>query len=96
MFSTEEDPKNPLHKLWEGIVELASEIVEDDDTDQVAARIPIGGTIENPEAGVFETLVSVMRNAFVSAFTRSLEGSISLRDVKKNLRELEPENEPQE
>jgi hypothetical protein len=30
----------------------------------------------------------VLRNAFVSAFARSLEGSISLRDVKKNLSEL--------
>jgi uncharacterized protein YhdP len=89
MFSAEEDAKNPLHKLWEGIVELASEIVEDDDTDQIAARIPLSGTIKDPEAGIFETLVSVLRNAFVNSFARSLEGSISLRDVKKNLRELE-------
>ncbi len=32
-----------------------------------------------------------MRNAFVSAFARSLEGSITLRDVKKNLNELDPD-----
>jgi Domain of Unknown Function (DUF748) len=93
LFSTEEDAKNPLHKLWEGIVELASEIVEDEDTDQIAARIPLRGTIENPEAGIFETLVSVLRNAFVGAFARSLEGSISLRDVKKNLKELESKSD---
>ena len=31
-----------------------------------------------------------MRNAFISAFARSLEGSITLRDVKKNLDELDP------
>ena len=36
------------------------------------------------------TISSVMRNAFVSAFARSLEGSITLRDVKKNLREIGP------
>jgi hypothetical protein len=93
LFSTEEDAKNPLHKLWEGIVELASEIVEDEDTDQIAARIPLRGTIEDPEAGIFETLVSVLRNAFVGAFARSLEGSISLRDVKKNLKELESKSD---
>ena len=35
-----------------------------------------------------------MRNAFVSAFARSLEGSITLRDVKKNLDEIDPNKEP--
>jgi hypothetical protein len=32
----------------------------------------------------------VLRNAFVSAFARSLEGSITLRDVKKNLQGVDP------
>jgi hypothetical protein len=35
-----------------------------------------------------------LRNAFVSAFARSLEGSITLRDVKKNLDELDPNEKP--
>lgn len=96
MFSIEEDPKNPLRKLWEGIVELTAELVEDQDTDQVAARIPLRGKIEDPEAGIFETIASVLRNAFVSAFARSLEGSITLRDVKKNLRKVGKADRKQE
>jgi hypothetical protein len=39
-----------------------------------AARIPLRCTIDNP--GMFETIVSVLRNSFVSVFARSLEGSI--------------------
>ena len=35
-------------------------------------------------------LASVLRNAFVSAFARSLEGSITLRDVKQNLQDVDP------
>ena len=35
----------------------------------------------------------MLRNAFVSAFARSLEGSITLRDVKKNLDEIDPNQE---
>ena len=43
------------------------------------------------ETSLFATIASVLRNAFVSAFARSLEGSITLRDVKKNLNELDSE-----
>jgi uncharacterized protein DUF748 len=85
IYSSDEPEKNPLQRLWEGIVEFATEVLENDKTGQVAARIPFSGTIKDPDAGIFETIVSVLHNAFVSAFARSLEGSISLRDVKKNL-----------
>jgi hypothetical protein len=85
IYSSEEPEKNPLKRLWEGIVDVAANIVENKDKDQVAARIPFRGTIENPKAGIFETIVSVLRNGFVGAFARSLEGSISVRAVKENL-----------
>jgi hypothetical protein len=85
IYSSEEPEKNPLKRLWEGLVEFAANVLENDDKGQVAARIPFSGTIKDPEAGILATIVSVMRNAFVSAFARSLEGSISLRDVKQNL-----------
>ena len=38
-------------------------------------------------------IASVLRNAFISAFARSLEGSITLRDVKKNLEDIDPNKE---
>ena len=85
IYSSKEEEDNPLRRLWEGIVDFAAEIVEDEGSDQIAARIPFSGTIENPDADIFETIVSVLRNAFVSAFARSLEDSISIRDVEKKL-----------
>ena len=86
ILSSEEPESNPFKRLWEGIVDFAAEVFEDQDSEQVAARIPFSGTIQNPKAGVLETVVSVLRNAFVSAFARSLEGSVSIRDVKENLK----------
>ncbi len=85
IYRSDEEEDNPFKRLWEGIVDFAAEVLEDQDTEQVAARIPFSGTIKNPEAGMLETIVSVLHNAFVSAFARSLEGSITLRDVKKDL-----------
>lgn len=81
-----EDRNEPLlRRMWEGLVDFGAKVFENDDKEQVAARVPFGGSIENPQAGIFETIVSVLRNAFVGAFANSLEGSISLRSVKKEL-----------
>jgi Domain of Unknown Function (DUF748) len=90
MYRSGEPEKNPLKRLWEGFLDFAANVLENPDADQVAARIPFTGTIENPESSLFATISSVLRNAFVSAFARSLEGSITLRDVKKNLRGVDP------
>jgi hypothetical protein len=85
IYSSEEPEKNPLKRIWEGLVDFAANVLENDEKEQVAARIPFTGTIDNPQTSVMATIVSVMRNAFVSAFARSLEGSISVRNVRENL-----------
>jgi hypothetical protein len=98
IVSADEQEMNPLRKAWEALVEVAAKIFENQAEDQVAARIPLSGSIEDPDADVLATIVSVLRNAFVTAFARSLEGSISLRDVKKELGrygEQESEDEKQ-
>ena len=91
LYRSNEEEQSALRRLWEGFLDFAAEAVENQEADQVAARIPFSGTIKNPETSLFATIASVMRNAFISAFARSLEGSITLRDVKKNLNEVDPE-----
>ena len=86
IYSSEEPEKNPLKRLWEGFIDLAADVLENQKEDQVAARIPFSGTIQNPDADLLATIGSVMRNAFVSAFARSLEGSISVRSVRQSLK----------
>ncbi|HKS53965.1 MAG TPA: DUF748 domain-containing protein [Steroidobacteraceae bacterium] len=86
IYSSSEPEKNPLKRLWEGIIDVAAKIFENQQEDQVAARIPISGTIEDPSTDLLATIGSVMRNAFVGAFARSLEGSISVRSVRQSLK----------
>jgi hypothetical protein len=88
IYSSEEPEKNPLKRIWEGLVEFAANVLENDQKDQVAARIPFTGTIDDPKTSILATIVSVLRNGFVSAFARSLEGSISVRDVRQNLQDV--------
>ena len=94
IYRSGEPEKNPLKRVWEGFLDFAANVLNNHEADQVAARIPFTGTIENPKTSLFATISSVLRNAFVSAFARSLEGSITLRDVKKNLNEMDPNKEP--
>lgn len=88
VYRSQEPERNPLKRIWEGMVDFAANVFENQEKDQVAARVPFSGAVQDPKAGVFEAIISVLRNAFVSAFARSLEGSISLRDVKKDLQEI--------
>ncbi|HEU4602947.1 MAG TPA: DUF748 domain-containing protein [Steroidobacteraceae bacterium] len=97
MLSSEDQDEGAIHKLWEGVVQFAANIFSNDKADeQVGARVPFSGTIKNPKAGIMATMVSVFHNAFVGAFAHSLEGSISLRDVKKNLSELNDDENPKD
>jgi hypothetical protein len=90
MYRSGEPEKNPLKRLWEGFLDFAAKVLENPEEKQVAARIPFTGTIKDPETSLFATISSVLRNAFVSAFARSLEGSITLRDVKQSLHGVDP------
>jgi hypothetical protein len=93
IYRSGEEEQSALKRIWEGFLDFAANVLENQDADQVAARIPFTGTIKDPETNLFATIASVLRNAFISAFARSLEGSITLRDVKKNLGDIDPNKE---
>lgn len=76
-----EETPSFLHSVWEAVVDLGRHIFENPENDQVATRIPISGQLDDPDTGLLATIGGLFRNAFVSAFTGALEGSINLRDV---------------
>ena len=65
-------------KLWEGLVEVVGEVLEDQDSDRIATRVPFSGSIENPEADIWSTVGGLLRNAFIEALRRGLEGKIGI------------------
>ncbi|HET7609589.1 MAG TPA: DUF748 domain-containing protein [Gammaproteobacteria bacterium] len=77
----DDDEKGPFRKAWEGLVNVAAKILENRQEEQVATQIPLRGEIEDPDVDLLTTIVNLLRNAFVAAFSHSLEGSINLRDV---------------
>jgi hypothetical protein len=83
IFRLEEPSAGPLQKAWEALVGAVAGILENPEEDQVATQVPFAGELDNPDAGVLAAGVNLLRNAFVAAFTHSLEGSVSLEDVQE-------------
>jgi hypothetical protein len=65
-------------RVWEGIVEVAAELLEDQDKDRVATRIPFRGTIDEPEADVWSTIGGILKNAFLESLRRGLEDKVGV------------------
>ena len=82
-MSLEDKPvRSPLKSLWNATLQLAAEIFENQPRKQLAARVPFHGTIQGAQTDLLATIGSVLRNAFVGAFARSIEDRISLQNVE--------------
>jgi hypothetical protein len=71
--------EGPLAALWEGIVDKTTQLFESEAHERVAARIPISGTVTNPDASVWAAIGSVLRNAFIKELPPRLEHSVGNR-----------------
>lgn len=70
-----------FQKVWESIVGGAGELLENQKTDQVATRVNFSGNLDDPTVNVFQVIVLVLQNAFISALKPSIENKISLAKV---------------
>jgi len=77
----EKESEGFLTRIWEGVVEVAAEVLEDQDKDRIATRIPLSGKVDSPEADVWSTVGGLLKNAFLEALRRGLEGEINLGDA---------------
>lgn len=72
-----------LAMTWESIVGLATEALENQSQDRVATKIPLSGSFEKPEVDILATIGGILKNAFIKALVPSVEGSVSIQDVRK-------------
>ncbi len=82
VFSWKGDIQEDNDGLFEGMVELLSgfitELFENQSEDQVATRIPIEGSIDEPDTAVLPAVGGVLKNAFIRAIQGTLENSVEL------------------
>lgn len=82
ILDREDAEDGPLKLMWEAVVAGITEVFENQPKDQTATQIPLAGSFANPEAGIWPSVGSLLRNAFLQALRPSLDRSIALGDVK--------------
>ncbi len=70
------DDQSPFATLWELLVELGAELLQNHGDERLATRIPLRGSARHPEAEFWPALGNVLRDAFVEAFVPRLERSV--------------------
>ena len=77
MVDTETQDTNPFDVIWESIVSVFTEVTENQEEDQFAMRIPLEGSLDNPESNPWQVVGSIFRNGFVKAFSRNVDGDVN-------------------
>jgi hypothetical protein len=77
-----DDAKHPVKLFWESLVAGVLKLFKNQPQDRFAAKIPIEGSIENPQAGIVGTIASVLQNAFIRALSPRVDQSIDVESVK--------------
>jgi hypothetical protein len=73
IFDAKHDSDNPIDFIWQGIVGGLTRIVRNHPQDRFGTRVPLAGSFDDPAPDVMETVFNVFRNAFIKAFTGTLE-----------------------
>lgn len=79
----QQDKKNPLQLAWEAVAQGVTSLFKNHAKDQFATRIPISGRIDDKKLGTFDAIVGVLHNAFVKAYSPSLENLKPASDAPK-------------
>ena len=77
VYETQQDKdKNMLHKLYEGLVGDIAKLLENRPREEVATKTDISGSLENPEASTWQTIVNLVKNAFFKAILPGFERKV--------------------
>ncbi|MES2662986.1 MAG: DUF748 domain-containing protein [Pseudomonadota bacterium] len=74
----QQDGKNPIALVWEGLVAGVAQIFQNQPEERLATRIPLEGSFKEPDVKVLPTLGNILRNAFLEAYKGDIENVVEL------------------
>jgi len=78
-----EDRKDSvLRKLWEGLVGVVGDVLENPSSDQLATKVPIVGAYGDQTLGIWYAVLSALRNGFIQALYPALDRQVSINSVQ--------------
>ena len=88
IFKLNEHEGRSVGKFFtELLAQAGTAVLKNQRKDQVATRIPISGTVDNPETAIWPTIFGVLRNAYIEAFKGEIDNDITLNDAFKTFKE---------
>lgn len=70
-----------LETMWEGFVGFFKFVLKNQGNDTFALKVPIEGDLNNVEAGVFPTVISIFKNGWIKAFKGETDDDIDFEDA---------------
>ena len=83
-----EDKDKPPSVLKEAGIGLVSMIFKNYSKDQVATKIPVSGSFEDPEANIWRTVMNALQNAFIEAINPNRDGNVDMGKLAENEKDL--------
>jgi Domain of Unknown Function (DUF748) len=84
ILGKEDRGDNVFRKLCEGMVGSVGQVFKNQKEDQIATKISFEGNIQSPHTSLWNTIVNILRNAFVRALQPSIDNQINLASIKKD------------
>ena len=89
--SWKEDKEKPINLIWQGIVGFFVEVFTNQKKDHFATKIELTGDLNNVKTKVWPTVASIFKNAFVGAFKKNTDNTITftpriIQPTKKEMR----------
>ncbi len=83
-----EDRKDSLlRKLWEALIGIGGDILENPKTDTIGTKVPIVGNYGDQRVGIWYAVVAALSNGFIQAIYPSLDHQVTIGLVQ----EVDPE-----
>ena len=83
ILNWDKDEGSFFQKIWEAIAGGVIGIFENQRKDQLATKIPVSGDLNNVDAGAWSTFWNILKNAYIEAFSKRIEGTVDFLSDKK-------------
>ena len=70
-----------LRKMWEVVIGSTLGVFQNQRTDRFATQVPFEGSTKNTRVRIIPTVFNVLKNAFIEAFEKDVEGSVNFQGL---------------
>ena len=90
----QDEEKSFFHKMYEGLVGGVAHLLENRPREEVATKTEVSGSLSDPKFNTWETIVNLIRNAFIKAFLPGFEREITDKKKLRSGRSPGPGSDP--